>query len=404
MRSTSIFLQRVNESRNRMKPRICITREKFKGQEWSGIFFFVVMALSACGGGTQPSEHIGDNLPALPEEVVGGELSVQPEVVVSSDLPVLVEKVVIRLDTCLNYSDDIDDHLPERIKKHADVSEFLQEYVAVGDEFYSNFYRNLKDLADGQMEVDEMEVVNKEGDDLIDMIKHTRNAYKSLKRTGTGVLRTAWSGKDLLVLEDRRKELGKKYSKKVLDSFTVAERAVDKYLYYSFVLPNKTEITRIQNHTSIRIIPSGYGEEVVKEFEFEDLLEHFIALQKRGNEVRKILVFNDLAGKRYCSGLVNQEIASLLNFWNSEEEEYKSRSKLFYDFSKELTKLKRELKEREETLMRNGEDWNEKSVGAFQVVLRRYEKAIRTEVENLNISRMAQPNWSIFKEAKKHAT
>jgi hypothetical protein len=335
-----------------------------------GVLIFATLILTSCGGGGNSSSTESKN------------------------------NKIIALDTCINNSKEITDFLPIRLKKHEDISSFLRQYVEVGDKFYSNFYQNLNNQADLEMDVTEMNKTNNEGTDVIKMFKGTYKSFKALKKTAKGALKTAWSGKDLLELEDQRAELKRKYSKEVLDSFQFAENAVNKYLYYSYVKPYKEEITRIKSHTSIRTMPKTYTKDQEKELEFDNTLEEFIALQKEGNEIRKIFVFNELTKKKYTE-LVNQEVTAISTFWESDKIEYENETELFKYFSKKIVELKANLKNKKEYLKANNGDWNQNAISDFEAIISRYEKAIKNEVFNLKINEMTQPNWTIFKESKK---
>ena len=307
---------------------------------------------------------------------------------------------IIALDTCINNSKEITDFLPNSVKKHEDISSFLRLYVEVGDKFYSNFYQNLNNQADLEMDVTEMNKNNDEGTDVVKMFKGTYKSYKALKKTAKGALKTAWSGKDLLKLEDKRTELKNKYSTVVLDSFQFAENAVNKYLYYSYVKPYKEEMDRIKSHNSIRTMPKTYTKEQEKELKFNNTLEAFISLQKEGNEIRKILVFNEMRDKKYPE-LVKQQISEISTFWESDKTEYENETELFKDFSSKIVELKSNLKDKKDFLKNNKDDWNQNAINDFETIISKYEEAIKNEILNLGINEMAQPNWTIFKESKK---
>ncbi len=201
------------------------------------------------------------------------------------------------LDDRISNSSDIADFLPAVIKKHEDVTDFLCSYVKVGDNFYSHFYQNLNNQAELEGAFTDMN----EGDDGKDVVKSFKKTYKSLKqvrKSTVAVLKTAWSGKDLLTLEDKRNELKNKYSIKVIDSFKYVEKAIDKYLYYSYANPAKGELEKIKNHNSFRTMPSTFTKDQKKELDINSTLKKFISLQKSANEIRKILVFNKLIGRK----------------------------------------------------------------------------------------------------------
>ena len=193
-----------------------------------GATSFVAFVLASCGGG-------------------GGE---------STSSEKAPERKIIVLDTCLNESKDITDYLPDRVKKHEDICAFLRSFVRVGDRFYSNFYQNLNNQAETEMDVSDMNKANDEEKDIVTALKGTYKSLKAIKRTAKGALKTAWSGKDLLDLENQRNEIKSRYSSKVLDSMQLAENTVNKYLYYSYVRPYKEEAARIKSHSSIRTMPN----------------------------------------------------------------------------------------------------------------------------------------------------
>jgi hypothetical protein len=335
-----------------------------------GIMSFAALILTSCGGGGNSSSTETKN------------------------------NKIIALDTCINNSKEITDFLPNKVKKHEDISSFLRLYVKVGDKFYSNFYQNLNNQADLEMDVADMNKTNDEGTDVVKMFKGTYKSYKALKKTAKGALKTAWSGKDLLELEDKRKELKNKYSTVVLDSFQFAENAVNKYLYYSYVKPYKEEMDRIKSHNSIRTMPKTYTKDQEKELKFNNTLEKFISLQKEGNEIRKILVFNEMTEKKYPE-LVKQQVSEILTFWESEKNEYENETELFKDFSKKIVELKSNLKDKKDFLKNNKDDWNQNAISDFEAIISKYEEAIKNEILNLEINEMNQPNWTIFKESKK---
>lgn len=273
-------------------------------------------------------------------------------------------------------------------------------YVNVGDKFYSNFYENLNNQAALEMDLTDMNNTNDEGTDAVKIFKGTYKSYKAIKKTAKGALKTAWSGKDLLELEDKRAELKSKYSTAVLDSFQFVENAVNKYLYYSYVKPYKQETDRIKSHISIRTMPNTYTKDQEEELKFNNTLEQFIALQKEGNEIRKILVFNEMIEKKYPE-LVKQQVSAISNFWESDKFEYENETELFKNFSREVVELKSNLKDKKDFLKSNEDDWNQNSVSNFEEIISRYEEVIKNEILNLEINEMTQPNWTIFKESKK---
>ncbi len=309
-------------------------------------------------------------------------------------------KKIIVLDTCINNSKEITDFIPIRLKKHEDISSFLRQYVEVGDKFYSNYYQNLNNQADLEMDVTEMNKTNNEGTDVIKMFKGTYKSFKALKKTAKGALKTAWSGKDLLELEDKRTELKNKYSTLVIDSFRFAENAVNKYLYYSYVKPYKEEMNKIKSHNSIRTMPKTYTKDQEKELNFKNTLEDFVRLQKEGNEIRKILVFNEMRDKKYPE-LIKEQIYEISTFWESTEIEYENETELFKDFSKKIVELKSNLKDKKDFLKNNKDDWNQNAINDFEAIISKYQKAIKSEILNLGINEMDQPKWTIFKESKK---
>jgi hypothetical protein len=334
-----------------------------------GVVFLVGSILTSCGGG-------------------GNSSSTETK-----------DNKIIALDTSIKSSEEITDFLPIKVKKHEDISSFLRLYVKVGDKFYSNFYQNLNNQAELEMNVEEMNKTNDEGTDVLKMFKKTYKSYKVLKKTAKGALKTAWSGKDLLELEDKRKELKSKYSTVVIDSFQFAENAVNKYLYYSYVKPYKEEIERIKSHNSIRTMPKTYTKDQEKELNFNATLDKFIDLQKEGNKIRKTLVFNEMLDKKYLE-LIKEQTTAISMFWESDQFEYNNETELFKEFSDTLVELKKNLKEKKEFLKTNQEDWNENSIIDFEGIITKYEDAINNEILNLQINEMPQPNWTIFKESK----
>jgi hypothetical protein len=309
---------------------------------------------------------------------------------------------IIELDTCINNSKEITEFLPNRVKKHEDICSFLSLYVTVGDKFYSNFYQNLNNQAEVEMDVTDMNKTNDEGTDAVKMIKGTYKSIKSLKKTTKGALKTAWSGKDLLELEDKRTEIQNKYSDVVLDSFQFAENAVNKYLYYSYVKPYKEEMIRIKSHNSIRTMPKTFATDQEKELKFNNTLEKFIALQKEGNKIRKVLVFNELAERKHPE-LVRQQVSEISTFWESEKNEYENKTELFKDFSNKIVEVKSDLKDKKDFLKNNKDDWNQNAISDFEAIIYKYEEAIKNEILNLEINEMKQPDWTIFKESKMYA-
>lgn len=343
-----------------------------------GAMGFTGLILTSCGGGGNSSSSS-----------LSSSSSIETE-----------NNKIIALDTSINMSKEITDFLPNKVKKHEDICSFLRLYVTVGDKFYSNFYQNLNNQAETEMDVTEMNRANDEGTDFVKMAKGTYKSIKSLKKTTKGALKTAWSGKDLLELEDKRKEIKNKYSTVVLDSFQFAENAVNKYLYYSYVKPYKEEMIRIKSHNSIRTMPKTYTIDQEKELKFSNTLEYFISLQKEGNEIRKILVFNEMTEKKYPE-LVKQQVLEISTFWESDKNEYENETELFKDFSNKIVELKVNLKDKKDFLKNNKDDWNQNAISDFETIISNYQDVIKNEILNLEINEMAQPNWTIFKESKK---
>jgi hypothetical protein len=306
---------------------------------------------------------------------------------------------VIALDTCLRMSDEIDYYLPEMIRKHEDASEYIREYLAAGDKFYTSLNDNLENMAALKMDVTEMNEVNDGGSDIVAMVSNTRKAYKNLRHSSMGVLGTIWSGKDLLVLEERRNELMTKYSNAVQEALDSCERAVDKYLYYAYVEPFKRESERIENGTSIRSIPTVYADEAKEGMKFDALLNSFIELQAEGNAIKKILAFNELEMNE-CSELVSDEIADIMRFWTGEEHDLTPRTKLFSAFTKKLVTVKRELRGRLVQLNENSEDRNERAITALKEVCDRYDNVVQELLAELEPNQMPQPAWKLFRETK----
>lgn len=334
-----------------------------------GLINFTTLILTSCGGGS------------------------------SSESSETKNNKIIALDTCINYSKEITEYLPIKIKKHEDISSFLKLYVNVGDKFYTNFYQNLNNQAELEMNISDMNKTNNESDDVVKVFKGTFKSIKTLRKTAKGVIKTAWSGKDLLELEDKMAELKNKYSTVVIDSFQFAENSVNKYLYYSYVKPYKEEMDRIKSHNSIRTMPKTYTKDQEKELKFNKTLDNFIDLQKEGSEIRKILVFNEMAENKYPE-LVKQQVSDILTYWESDITEYLNETKLFKDFSIKITELKSDLKTKKEYLKNNIDDWNQNAINDFEEIINKYEVAIKNEILNLEINEMTQPNWTIFKESK----
>ena len=250
-----------------------------------------------------------------------------------------------RLDTSIVVSSLITDFLPNNVKKHNDVSQFLNSYVEVGDKFYSHFYENLNNQAKLEENVSDMNEANNEGDDVVKIFKSTRKSFKELKNTTKGAIKSVWAAKDLLTLEEKRSELINKYSTTVVDSFQFAEKAVDKYLYYSYVNPYQEEMKKIKSFNSIRSMPTTFTSDQIKELNIDKTLENFIELQKSGNEIRKVLVFNKISGKEY-SDLIKFQIDEISAFWESNSSDYENGTKLFQTFSSKLVDFKADLKEK----------------------------------------------------------
>jgi hypothetical protein len=310
---------------------------------------------------------------------------------------VVKNKIIVELDTCLSNSKNIMDYLPKRIKKHNDLSSYLRLYVDIGDDFYSKMYQNLNIQADIEMSITDMNKTNNESDDIVDVFKGTYKSVKTLKRTLKFTFKTVWAGKDLFKLEENRGQLKSKYSTLVIDSFKFVENAINKYLYYSFVKPYKEELSRIKAHKSIRIMPKGYNRDTDKEVKFKNILEDFIELQKESNDIRKIIVYNDI-NQRDCSGLIKYQVSSILSFWESEDIDYKNETKLFRNFTHKLVRLKNRLSKANDYLNNNNDDWNQKTIKNCSAIILMYDELIKNEILSLNINEFKQPDWTIFKE------
>ena len=306
-----------------------------------------------------------------------------------------------RLNTNLLVSNSIADFFPNIVKKHDDVSQFLSSYVQVGDKIGSHSYENLNNFDVSEEDVSDMQETNNEGKDYIKMFKKTYTSIKNLKKTAWGAFKTGWSGKDLLSLEDKRKELINKYSAKVLDSFRFVEKAIDKYYYYSYLNPYNKEMEKINSRKSIRTMPITFTKDQRKELKINTTLEKFIELQKAGNEVRKVLIFNKLVGKEY-SDLIKFQLNKISTFLESDNSEYENDTKLFKSFVNKLVDLKADLKEKKDYLKNNKDDWSATSVNDLEMVIARYEDAVKNELQNLNINELPEIKWSVFKDAKQN--
>ena len=309
------------------------------------------------------------------------------------------QEKINQLDTSIVISNSITEFLPLKVQKHDDINKFLNSYVEVCDKFYTHFYDNLNNQATLQEDLAEMDEANKDEKDVIKSFKKTFKSFKSLKKTTTGAVKTVWSGMGLLTLDDKKKELTAKYSKEVLDSFHFVEKAIDKYLYYSYSNPYAVEMEKIKSKTSIRILPSTFTKDQKKELQISKTLDNFIDLQKEGNEIRKLLVFNKMGGREYPE-LIKSQITDIYTFWESANLSYKNETKLFNSFATKLVDLKTDIKEKKDFLKENKNDWSATAISDLESVIARYEEAVKKEINSLDINKLPEVSWSMFEDAK----
>lgn len=312
------------------------------------------------------------------------------------------EKLAINgIDTIFLISSDIVDYLPEKLRKHEDIIEYFKNYLKVGDEFYLHSHVNLDAIANLQMDVVDAEKSSNEGNDIIIMSKSTFKAFKSVVKSSGSAFNTAWSAMDLLEIERKRNELQGKYSTKTIDDFIFVEKAINKYLYYSYVDPFQNEMKKIENHSSIRTLAKSITQEQYEELGVKSKLEKLIKLQSAGNEIRKILIFNKMIG-RISAILVLQEVNRIKSFWKSNASENANSIGLFNSFSNILIELKTNLTEDRKYIQANREDWSQSTISDLEKVISGYENAVAIEIDDLLINEKPQPNWTLFKDAKYH--
>ncbi len=144
-------------------------------------------------------------------------------------------------------------------------------------------------------------------------------------------------------------------------------------------------------------MPTTFTSDQIKELNIDKTLENFIELQKSGNEIRKVLVFNKISGKEY-SDLIKFQIDEISAFWESNSSDYENGTKLFQTFSSKLVDFKADLKEKKDFLSNNRNDWNETTVSDLETVISRYNDAVKNELEDLNINELPEIDWTIFKD------
>ena len=305
------------------------------------------------------------------------------------------------LDTSININYDIENFMPQKILNHDDILNYEKQFIEIGDEFYSKLYNNLYEIAELELNVSNSEKTKNNKTNTLELVENNYNTFKAIKSLSLSVLNTAWSGKDILELERKKNKILQKYSKAVLDSFQITGKALDKYLYYSYVKPITEEMNKINIHNSIWLLPDNYTEDLDEEFKFKLMLDKFTELHKEGNNIRKVLILNQLK-KELKFELINNQTTAILNYWESNNLEFETNSKLLNNFTELLHELKLNLNSCKLLLEKNKEDWNQDLTNDIDKLISNYELAITNEILNLEITEMPQPEWSIWETSSKN--
>lgn len=309
-----------------------------------------------------------------------------------SETMVVVPKVN-PLDTSISYSIYVRDYLPSVLQSEEDLKTYIEKYVEYCDDYYSS----VDDKLDAIAEMAGADLSS--GDPSENDYDKGVRAFKGIRsvRKGFGALvSTAWNAKGVLVLEQRRKELLKKYSKSVVDSVLSVEQYLNNYAYYSYVQFLLAETDKMDAHRSLWSLPSSFTADYFEELGFDRIKDLLVVFRKDAARVRKILIYNHMTGIE--TPYLVPEVKKLQSFWSNGDVEYETDAKLFNQLSRSIVRLKADIQNKKEVLEVKKELWSEEAIEEMLHHLARFDDVIQHDIETLDIYHLPDTDWTLFTE------
>lgn len=314
------------------------------------------------------------------------------EALSDSEKPV-VEIEINPLDTSLSYSMYVRDYVPKTIRSEEDLRTYVEQYVEYCDEFYESIDDKLEAMAD--MAGADLSTGNTSEDEYDKGVRLLKGIGSV--RKGFGALASAvWDAKGVLILEQNRKDLLKKYSKTMFDSVLLVEQYLNNYAYYYYVEFLLAEADKMDAHGSLWSLPSSFSADYFEELRFERTRNLLVAFRKDAARVRKILIYNQMNGIE--TPYLEPELKKLQSFWSNSKVDYETNAKLFNQLSRSIVRLKEDLTDKNEILEVKRELWSEAAIQEMEEHLSRFDDAVLHDIGTLDIYGLPDTDWTLFKE------